>query len=250
VDIAVVGDGYCRERLAKFKADLRHMVNVLLHTAPFDRHRSEINIYGVVPPSQDCGVTEPRKLRYLRTPAGASFDTFQSARYLTTQKVFALRDLLIEVPYDIIYVMADSARYGGGGIYNFYSVFTTDNEWTDYLTTHEFGHAFAGLADEYYTSSTSYIDFYAKGVEPWEPNIMADPKHPKWKAMIDKSTPLPTPDIPKYYQVIGAFEGAGYVAKGMYRPQHDCKMKDKGFLPFCKVCQRAIERMIEYYTGK
>ena len=249
LDIAVVGDGYCRDEVNKFKGDLQHLINVLLHTKPFSTYKEKLNIYGVLKVSEDCGVTEPRKQRYLRTAVGSNFDTFRSARYLTTTHDKALRAVLESVPYDAIYIMANSARYGGGGIYNLYAVFTSDNEWTDYLATHEFGHSFAALGDEYYTSSTAYLDFYEKGVEPWEPNITARPKHPKWASMIKPGTPLPTPDKPQYYNVVGAFEGAGYIAKGLYRPQHTCKMKDKGFLPYCRVCTDAIGRMIQYYVG-
>ncbi len=251
VDIMVVGDGYCKAQANKFRADLRHFVNVFLDTPPFSGRKSVINIYGVLKFSQDCGVSEPRKGRYLRIAAGSSFDSLGSARYLTTRANRRLRDMGASVPYDIIYIMANTARYGGGGIYNLFSVFAADNEWDGYLMTHEFGHAFAGLADEYYSSKVAYEDFYPKGVEPWEPNISRAHTRGtvKWKALLTPGVPLPTPDTPEYDGVVGAFEGAGYVAKGLYRPSRTCKMKDKGFLPFCKVCKAAIIRMIDYYTA-
>lgn len=250
VDIMVVGDGYCQAQSGKFQADLRHFTHVFLGTPPFSKRKAVINIYGVLKLSQDCGISEPRKGRYLRTAIGASFDTFGSARYLTTRANTALRDAGSSVPYDIIYIMANTARYGGGGIYNLFSVFASDNEWDGYLMTHEFGHAFAGLADEYYSSKVAYENFYPKGTEPWEPNISRrhHRKDLKWKKLATPGIPIPTPDIPKFGGVVGAFEGAGYVAKGLYRPSRDCKMKDKGFLPFCAVCRSAIEKMIDYYT--
>jgi len=46
---------------------------------------------------------------------------------------------------------------------------------------------------------------------------------------------------------VGAFEGAGYLAKGLYRPQIDCIMYTR-HLVFCKVCSRAIEDVIRQYT--
>jgi len=250
VDIMVVGDGYCQAQTAKFQADLRHFKQVFLHTSPFSKRKKMINIYGVLALSQDCGISEPRKGRYLRTAIGASFDTFGSARYLTTRSNKALRDAGASVPYDIIYIMANTSRYGGGGIYNLYSVFAADNEWDSYLMTHEFGHAFAGLADEYYSSKVAYEDFYPSGTEPWEPNISRkhSRKRLKWKKLATPGIPIPTPDISRFDNVVGAFEGAGYVAKGLYRPSRTCKMKDKGFLPFCIVCKSAIEKMIDYYT--
>ena len=250
LDIMVVGDGYCQAQANKFQADLRHFTQVFLHTPPFSQRKNDINIYGVLVYSKSCGVSEPRKGRYLRTAVGVSFDSLGSARYLTTMDNRDLRDAGARVPYDIIYIMANTARYGGGGIYNLYSVFAADNEWDGYLITHEFGHAFAGLADEYYSSKVAYEDFYPHGVEPWEPNITRahTRKHLKWKKLVQKSTPIPTPDTVQFDGVTGAFEGGGYVAKGIFRPARTCKMKDKGFLKFCPVCNAAILRMIDFYT--
>jgi len=250
LDIMVVGDGYCKAQAGKFEADLRHFTNVFLDTPPFSGRKAQINVYGVLVLSRDCGVSEPRKGRYLRTAIGASFDSLGSARYLTTRADFAMRNAGSSVPYDIIYIMANTARYGGGGIYNLFSVFASDNEWDGYLMTHEFGHAFAGLADEYYSSKVAYEDFYPRGTEPWEPNISRRHRRRnlKWKSLATPDIPVPTPDIPKYDGAVGAFEGAGYVARGLYRPSRTCKMKDKGFLPFCAVCVSAIEKMIDYYT--
>ena len=59
---------------------------------------------------------------------------------------------------------------------------------------HEFGHHFAGLADEYYTSDVAYNPTAIK-TEPWESNVTAllDPKQLKWRDLVDPGTPLPTP---------------------------------------------------------
>jgi hypothetical protein len=48
----------------------------------------------------------------------------------------------------------------------------------------------------------------------------------------------------KYRDQVGAFEGAGYLAKGLYRPQADCIMYTRHMI-FCKVCQRSIETVID-----
>ena len=52
----------------------------------------------------------------------------------------------------------------------------------------------------------------------------------------------------KYWGKVGVFEGAGYSAKGLYRPMIDCIMFSKGNKPFCKVCDNAIKQMILHYT--
>ena len=52
----------------------------------------------------------------------------------------------------------------------------------------------------------------------------------------------------KYAGKVGAFEGAGYSAEGLYRPMLDCVMFSKGAKPFCKVCQASIAKVIKHYT--
>ena len=160
-----------------------------------------------------------------------------------------IRDLAGQVPYDQIYILVNTEKYGGGGIYNFYCSSASSNHFSGDVIIHEFGHGFAGLADEYYNDETGYDHMYNLAVEPWEPNIttMVDFSN-KWGDMLNKKTPVPTPREPKYEQTIGVFEGGGYEPKGMYSPHMDCLMKTFKGHEFCPVCQRAIERMILYYS--
>lgn len=251
VDIAILGDGYTAREADKLLADARRFTRVLLANPTFGPHRRQINVRLVQLASPASGVSEPRKGRVLQTPLGLSFDTFSSPRYLMTEKNLALRRAAAHAPYDALYLMANTSRYGGGGIYNLYAAFPSDNEYSAYVFIHEFGHSFAGLADEYYDSSVSYDDseFYPKGVEPWEPNITRFLRGQlKWRAQISRGVPVPTPNLPRYRGKVGLFEGAGYTAKGLYRPALDCKMKGKGHTPFCGVCARAIGRMIALYV--
>ncbi|HEX9007311.1 MAG TPA: M64 family metallopeptidase, partial [Bacteroidota bacterium] len=203
-------------------------------------------------------------------------------------------DIAAAAPYDFLCILLNDTRYGGGGIYNLYSTTYTKElvrgeEWqSDYMFVHEFGHSFAGLADEYYTSTTAYNDFYSPGIEPWEPNVTAllDRNHVKWKAFLTPGVPIPTPWeksrydslaaivatfdrlAPDYYEkrepyrraeagimadknlagVVGAFEGAGYAAKGLYRPSLDCRMFSLSVVPFDPVCRAAIEQVIDFYA--
>jgi hypothetical protein len=160
---------------------------------------------------------------------------------------------------------------------------------------HEFGHHFAGLADEYYTSDVAYETGATNLPEPWEPNITAlkDPSRLKWRDLVEPGTPIPTPwdkmeyetksretqarrrallakKVPeteidalfreqlgwdvkflssmKYSGKVGAFEGAGYEAKGLYRPEADCIMFTRDPVGFCRVCRRAIGRIIDQYS--
>jgi len=133
-------------------------------------------------------------------------------------------------------------------VYNYYSAVTADHKLTPKVLTHEFGHGFAGLADEYYSSEVAYEEFYPLDVEPWEPNITTRVNFDsKWKSLIAKSVPVPTPNEKRYIGVTGLFEGGGYSARGIYRPSYDCRMKSNEADSFCEVCQEALEKMILFY---
>lgn len=178
-----------------------------------------------------------------------SFWTFDSERYCMSTDNRSIRDLAGQVPYDQIYILMNTQKYGGGGIYNFYCSSASGNSFSADIIVHEFGHGFAGLADEYYDDAGGYEEFYNLAVEPWEPNIttMVD-FGAKWKGMIDKKTPVPTPRESKYENAVGVFEGGGYEPKGVYSPHMDCLMKTFNGDMFCPVCTKAIERMILYYS--
>jgi hypothetical protein len=195
VDLAVIGEGYTAAEEGKFRKDLDRVVGILFAQQPYARNKARFNVYGVLKPSQESGCNEPARGIHRNTAVGASFDSLGSERYMLTEENRALQDIAAHVPHDALYIMVDHTRYGGGGIYNFFCAFTSDNQWTPYLLLHEFGHAFAGLADEYYTSSVAYNDFYPKGVEPTEANVTAllDPANLKWKDLVMPGTALPTP---------------------------------------------------------
>ena len=249
VDIVLLPEGYTQEEMGKFVKDCNFFVESLFSFAPYDRYRSGFNIRGVMAPSKDSGCTEPGAHVYKNTAMRFSYWTFDSERYCMSTDNRDIRDLAGQVPYDQIYVLVNSKKYGGGGIYNFYCSSAIGNTYSGDIIIHEFGHGFAGLADEYYTDETGYGDFYNNDIEPWEPNIttLVD-FDAKWKDMLNKKTPVPTPREPKYENTIGVFEGGGYEAEGIYSPHMDCLMKTFKGHEFCPVCQRAIERMILYYT--
>jgi hypothetical protein len=309
LDLAIVGEGYTAADEATFRRDLDRFTTVLLSREPFATLAHLISVRGVFRPSRETGCDEPGRGTFRDTSVGASFDALGSERYLLTEDNRALRDIAAAVPYDAVILMVNHDRYGGGGIYNQFCVFTAHNQWSEYLLVHELGHSFAGLADEYYTSSTAYNEFYPRGVEPVEPNITAllDPAALKWRELVAEGTPVPTPWekeefelIDRAYQkereglnqriahasrerapaaevealkaeaetrsrenaervskvlaasraagVVGAFEGAGYSATGLYRPEVDCIMFSKSPRPFCAVCQAAIAATIRWYA--
>lgn len=251
VDIVFIGDGYSKNEISKFHKDVKELSRYMFTQPPFDKYQNRFNIWAVDAVSEDSGISDPRKGVWKNTAVKSSFNTLNSDRYLESIYTFLIRDYAGVVPYDQIYVLANTDKYGGGGIYNHFSLTSVDNERSKTVFIHEFGHAFAGLGDEYYTSETSYNDFYTKSIEPWQPNLttMVD-FNEKWKNMMDKDTPIPTPAIEEYFDKIGVFEGGGYVEKGVYRPAYNCRMKTNEAPDFCPVCQRAIEKMILFLVGE
>jgi hypothetical protein len=232
----------------KFRADVKRLADTLFQEPPFDKYADRINIWAVEAPSQEAGVDVPGEHIYVNTALNSSYYTFDIDRYLTTQDIESVNDFAAAAPHDQIVILINSERYGGGGVYNYYSAVTSDHKFTPRVFTHEFGHGFAGLADEYYTSDVAYEEFYPLDVEPWEPNITTRVNfESKWKEYIARSVPIPTPNDKRYINITGLFEGAGYSAKNIYRPSFDCRMKSNQAEYFCEVCQRAIEKMILFY---
>jgi hypothetical protein len=249
VDLVFIAEGYKADEMRKFRDDVKMMADNLFAEAPFKDYKAKFNIWAVEAVSQDSGTDIPGEKIYVNTALNSSFYTFDLDRYITTQDIKTVNDYAASVPHDNIIVLINSTIYGGGGVYNYYAGTTTGHQLSPKVFVHEFGHTFAGLADEYYSSSVAYDEFYPLNSEPWEPNIttMVD-FDSKWKYMIGKETPVPTPAEEKYKNVTGLFEGGGYSAKGIFRPELECRMKDNGPKGFCSVCQKAIKEMIEFYT--
>jgi hypothetical protein len=194
LDLLILGDGYTTRERAKFERDARRMTATLLATSPFKERQADINVWGLVPPAAESGVSRPSQGIYKRSPLGATYDAFDSERYVLTFDNKAFRDVAANAPYDVVEILVNSATYGGGGIYGLYSTVAADSVWAPYIFVHEFGHHIAGLADEYYTSDVAYLPA-ADRVEPWEPNVTAllDPAALKWRDLITPGTPIPTP---------------------------------------------------------
>ncbi len=249
VDLAFLAEGYKADEMGKFRNDVKKMANYLFAEPPFSEYKDRFNIWAVESVSQDSGTDVPGENIYVNTVLNSSFYTFNIDRYLTTQDIKSVNDYAAAVPHDCIIVLINSPRYGGGGVYNYYIGTTTDHPLSPKVFVHELGHGFAGLADEYYSSSVAYDEFYPLNVEPWEPNITTLVNFDsKWKKMISKETPIPTPSEEKYANVTGLFEGGGYSAKGIYRPELDCRMKSNDTKGYCSVCRNALKEMIEFYT--
>ncbi len=249
LDIVIIPDGYTKSDSLKFHNDCKRFMGYFFEVEPFKTYKNKVNFWAVDAFSEESGTDIPGQNIWKNTILNTHFDTFGSERYLTTQDIETVRNTAAYVPYDQIYILVNTGKYGGGGIYNYYNLCSADNEYSGRVFTHEFGHAFAALADEYQYGYEKAEDIYDMSVEPWQVNItnLVD-FDSKWKNLVEKNTPIPTPDIKKYKNKIGAFEGAGYVKKGIYRPAHNCKMRSNSTNEFCPVCYKTVLDMLLFYS--
>ena len=194
VDLLLLGDGYTIDEQEAFFKKARELTEELFATSPFMERRNDFNVWALAPPAAESGVSRPSTNTYRDSPVGATYDAFRSERYVLTNDNSDWRRIASSTPYDFVEILTNSDTYGGGGIYGLFSTAAANSEWAPYLFIHEFGHHFAGLADEYYTSSVAY-ESPTEVVEPYEPNVTAllDPDNLKWKHLVESDTPLPTP---------------------------------------------------------
>ncbi|MCI6161596.1 MAG: M64 family metallopeptidase [Prevotellaceae bacterium] len=248
IHIAFVAEGYQESEMPIFLQDARIATEAIFQHEPFKSMQNRFHIVAVKSPSKDSGTSEPAKGIWKNTTLHSHFDTFYSSRYLTTLNLKDLHDRLAGIPYEHIIVLVNTDNYGGGGILNSYNLSMTHHRSFRPVVVHEFGHSFAGLADEYAYENEA-IPMYPYDIEPWEPNITTlKDFHGKWENMIDKKTPVPTPATEKHAQKVGLYEGAGYSLKGVYRGMQDCRMRTNEHPEFCPVCRQAIARLINFYT--
>jgi hypothetical protein len=172
IDLVFIAEGYTAEEKEKFEADARRFTESLFQTPPFDTRRDDFNVRAVALASEESGTDIAGEGIFKNTALNAGFYTFGIDRYLTTPDMKSIRDAVWNLPCDAIFILVNTDRYGGGGMYNFYGMGTSDNAHTPAVFAHEFGHSFAGLADEYFSSEATCDEpFYTLDKEPWEPNI-------------------------------------------------------------------------------
>lgn len=281
IDVVILAEGYTASEAEVFFSDAEAATESLFNHEPYTSLSDRFNILAVAAPSADSGVSVPREGVWKSTAIGSHFDTFYSDRYLTTLRLKQLHDVLADFPYEHIIILANTDTYGGGGIYNSYTLTTAHHAQFKPVVVHEFGHSFAGLADEYFYDD-QYSEMYYPDTEPWEPNIttLADFAS-KWQDMLPAGTVLPNgsvvADVPdglgsrllsrlrnlssrsdsargtrarrRSIEGVGLFEGGGYQSKGVWRGSEDCRMRTNSASAFCPVCQQAIADIIDFYTS-
>lgn len=240
INVAFIAEGYTQDEMPKFIESVREASEAIFSYTPFKESAGKFQVVAVKAASAQSDVTQPSRGKWVNTLLNSNFDTFYSERYLTTLNLKRLHDALAGVPYEHIFILVNTERYGGGGIFNFYTIASAYGPAKLQVIVHEFGHAFAGLADEYaYEGDTPPM--YPPSVEPWEDNITTLVDYAsKWKDLEGQDSPVGK---------VGVYEGAGYSVRGVYRPTPSCRMRDNNVTDFCPVCQRAIQRIIDNATG-
>ncbi|MBQ6956609.1 MAG: hypothetical protein IJR13_00240 [Bacteroidales bacterium] len=249
IDIVIVAEGYGRKDARKMKVDFQKFAQFTLEQEPFKSRAGDFNIWGVGVLMNESGVTDPNQNRHVESAVGSSYNTFNMDRYLMTTNIFRLHDMLRGIPYDHIIIMANCDTYGGGAIYNYYA-FSAVQEMSMWILPHELGHSIGGLADEYVEDDSNYNRRYV-GIEPLEPNITSLVNfESKWKNIVPDGTPIPTEPVKGLGKrdngPIGAYEGAGYLEKGCYRPCTKCMMRD--YAAFCPVCTKRLHEVFDLYV--
>lgn len=249
VDLVFIAEGYTEAELDKFFKDAERFSEALFACPPFDTCRDDFNVWAVGTVSMDSGTSSSGIGIYKNTALKTGYYTFGLDRYLTTKDMKSIKDATWNVPCDAVFLLINAETYGGGGIYNSYACGTADNARTLNVFTHEFGHSFAGLGDEYFESEVAYESYYNLEKELWEPNITTLVEFDrKWKDLLPEGTPIPTPLNDETKDKIGVFEGGGYLSEGIYRPMDHCMMRD--YAPFCPACSRAILQMVDFLSDK
>ena len=252
IDVVILAEGYRIDEMDTFMEDAMITTSEILSYEPFKSHKDKFNFIAVYSPSTDNNVSVPQDKAWRDTAVGSNFMTFYMERYLTSGEVYAMYDLATNIPCEHFIILANTDTYGGGGIYNSYTLTTAHHPSFRPVVVHEFGHSFGGLGDEYfYTSADNNDEMHSLAHEPWEPNIttLVD-FNSKWADMVAEGVEIPTAvteERSKNY-VVGVYEGGGYRSKGIYRPTDVCRMRNNTAERFCPVCERALERVILHQT--
>ena len=251
IDVAILAEGYTTAEMDSFYRDAEIAVKSILDYEPFKSHAGDFNFVAVASPSAESGVSVPRLGDWKSTAFSSHFSTFYSDRYLTSLHLKDIHNALAGIPYEHIIILANTPEYGGGGIYNSYTLTAAGHKMFKPVVVHEFGHSFGGLGDEYFYEGDVMDDSYPKDVEPWEPNIttLVD-FDSKWKNLLPKDCPIPTPVSEAAKYPVGVYEGGGYSFHGVFRPADDCRMRTNTAPAFCPACQKAMDNLINFYVNE
>lgn len=238
-NVVFLAEGYTESQFGAFRTDAASFRDAFLADPSLAAYANYFNFYGIFSVSADSGATAdnidndahcidgtPRAQR--NTAWGASFCGTGYKRLLFVADENEVESYVRQrVPEaDLIVVVVNTDSYGGAGN----GVVAVADRAHPNIIVHESGHAFAGLADEYDDDVPGYNTRISANITS---NNTLETVH--WNHWIEDSTPVPTPDVDAWRNVVGVFEGAGYRSTGWYRPKHTCRMRSNN-ADFCEVC--------------
>lgn len=259
-DLVILGDGFRDDELDLYRDEVNRLVDEIFATAPFDELRRAINVHRVDVVSRESGAGDLIRGIRRATYFDSVFGYNGLDRLLVADQRLALLSAIDVVPsMNATLVLVNSEEYGGSG--GAVATFSRAED-ASRIAIHEMGHSHFGLADEYANWGDCGDPEHAvyTGSDPGEPNVTATVSPLKWVSHVAGGgeppvMPNPDPDDcdprPSLFAegTIGAFEGARYYRKGMYRPAFQCCMREL-HQPFCSVCREAIRRVLEPFVPK
>lgn len=264
VDVVFVGDGYTRKQLAatgKLWKDVGRYAKRLLEERPFSSYEDRFNVRAVLLESKDEGCDLSPDSEKVATALQSHFDS-PNGRLLAFRDGAALeRAVRAAGQTDIVFVMVNTEKYGGAGtVLHSLQVrgrplpaptFSAQDTASFLIAVHELGHSFANLADEYVNDGDApHFPLPKDGADLAQDNVTLAGKFDaasfatlqttlKWRKFLE---------LPGAKKRPWVHEGAFYRATGVFRPWHECKMRENA-APFCPVCCAEVARSIHAASG-
>jgi len=215
IDLVILGDGYTAPELGDYATHVANVVGGFFAQEPLAAYASYFNVHRVDVVSNESGVDEIDQGIFRDTALDMEYGCFNIERLLCINVAKAYDAAASAPQVEQILALANSTRYGGAGYPdNNLGTVAGNNVSAIEIGLHEFGHAFADLADEYdYADGATYT-----GPEPIEPNVsiytaaVQVSQQRKWWLWMN----LPNVDT---------FQGAYYNQFGVYRPTFNSKMR-------------------------
>ncbi|MGI9580229.1 M64 family metallopeptidase [Chryseobacterium sp. RRHN12] len=225
IKIAILGDGFTAAEQDDFMTSARSLLDTLFSRSPFSEYKNYFSAYGIKVISAESGVKHPGTAsgETVTTPwepitnpdnyLGSTFDTYDIHRCMYSYNSNKIEQVLLaNIPdYDIPLIIGNSTVYGGcGGWFATASRSPSSGK----IATHELGHTFGKLEDEYWTITGESINKTQN----------SDPATIKWKNWIG-------------IQGIGIYPFTEDPT--WFRPHENCHMRSL-YYPFCSVCKEGI----------
>ena len=234
LDLVLLGDGYTDDELDTWRSDAAELAEALVQTAPFSSWSAALRIHRVDVASAESGASFDCEGCTWRDTALGSIYPLELVNQLTgadyrrtslfQEDQFAIARAASVVPWDLAFVLVNSANGGGMAIH--VATAGRDDNWID-TSLHELGHLVGRVGDEYVKDAC--IRSAALGL----PVNVAESAEGAWDHWLDE-------------EGVGAWEGA-YNCEDLYRPVDSCKMRSSS-QAFCPICTEAIVRRLFAYV--